>query len=291
MVTISFAVWSSSFHSKSSYAAQKRLTKDASRYIVRSVISNDIVPQRHNIERVRRETRRRSVTIASIAELTPRMRRITFTGDLADFESASYDDHIKLYFPLQPGGDETLARNITPRSFRPADAALTVDIALHDGPIGNWARDAVAGAPAWIGGPRGSYVIPMDFDWYLLTGDETALPAIGRRLEELPAGARVFVIAEVSDAAEEQRFSAPAGASITWLHRGGDAASTPSGLPQAIAAFTPPPGDGYVWVACESESATHIRAELVARGLPKDWLRVAAYWKRNVGDVHETLND
>jgi NADPH-dependent ferric siderophore reductase len=255
------------------------------------VISNDIVPQRHTIERVRRETRRRTVTIASISELTPRMRRITFTGDLADFESTSYDDHIKLYFPLRPGSEETLSRNITPRSFRPAEQSLTVDIALHDGPIGNWARDAVAGAPAWIGGPRGSYVIPMDFDWYLLTGDETALPAIGRRLEELPVNARVFVIAEVTDAGEEQRFTAHAGSTITWLHRGGDATSAASMLPQAIEGFTPPPGDGYVWVACESESATQIRTSLIARGLPKDWLRVAAYWKRNVGDVHETLND
>ena len=256
------------------------------------MISNDIAAQqKHKIERVRRETRRRSVTIASITELTPRMRRITFTGDLADFESASYDDHIKLYFPLHPGTDELLSRNITPRSFRPAGASLTVDIALHDGPIGNWARDAVAGAPAWIGGPRGSYVIPMDFDWYLLTGDETALPAIGRRLEELPDDARVFVIAEVADASEEQRFTTRPGTSITWLHRGGDAMSVASTLPQAVAAFTPPVGEGYVWVACESESATQIRSALVLRGLPKAWLRVAAYWKRNLGDVHETLND
>ena len=50
-------------------------------------MSETIPSERHKIERVRRETRRRSVTIERIAELTPGMRRITFTGDLADFEA------------------------------------------------------------------------------------------------------------------------------------------------------------------------------------------------------------
>ena len=57
-----------------------------------------------------------------------------------------------------------------------------------------------------VGGPRGSFIVPDDFDWYLLAGDETALPAIGRRLEELPAGTRALVVIEVADAGEEQRF-------------------------------------------------------------------------------------
>jgi NADPH-dependent ferric siderophore reductase len=252
----------------------------------------NVVPERHKIERVRRETRRRNVTIASIEDITPRMRRITFTGELDGFDSASYDDHIKVFFSPSGDSEQTISRNITPRRYDPGAQTLCIDIALHDGPIGNWARTAKTGDAAWVGGPRGSYVIPMDFDWYLLTGDETALPAIGRRLEELPAGARAFVIAEVADAGEEQRFTSRATLDVTWLHRGADAAaSTASGLPAALERFTAPAGDGYAWVACESDVAKEIRTALVARGFNKDWLRVAAYWKRNVGDVHETLND
>jgi NADPH-dependent ferric siderophore reductase len=45
-----------------------------------------------------------------------------------------------------------------------------------------------------IGGPRGSFIVPMDLDWHLLVGDATALPAIARRLSELPASATVFAI-------------------------------------------------------------------------------------------------
>jgi NADPH-dependent ferric siderophore reductase len=28
---------------------------------------------------------------------------------------------------------------------------------------------------------RGSFILPTDFDWHLLIGDETALPALARR--------------------------------------------------------------------------------------------------------------
>jgi NADPH-dependent ferric siderophore reductase len=52
-----------------------------------------------------------------------------------------------------------------------------------------------------------------------------------------------------------------------------------------------PPGDGYVWAAGESAVARGLRADFVARGVRREWLRVSAYWKRDAADVHETLND
>ena len=64
-----------------------------------------------------------------------------------------------------------------------------IDFVLHgDGPAASWAANAVAGSLVGQGGPRGSLVVSDDFDWYLLAGDETALPSIARRLEELPPG-------------------------------------------------------------------------------------------------------
>jgi NADPH-dependent ferric siderophore reductase len=245
---------------------------------------------RHRIERVRHELRRRAVTVAAVTGLTPRMRRLTLAGDdLAGFASPAYDDHIKLFFPV--GSGDVAARNITPRRFDAAARTLDVDIALHDGPIGTWARDVAIGASAWIGGPRGSTVVPADFDWYLLMGDETALPAIGRRLEELPNGARAIVIAEVAGPGDEQPFTSRAATEITWLHRDGADAGTTTQLQAALARLTLPPGEGYLWAACEFDAARAIHADLVGRGAPREWMRVAAYWKRNSADVHETLND
>ena len=60
-----------------------------------------------------------------------------------------------------------------------------------------WAAQAQRGETLTLGGPRGSFIIPTTYDWHLLIGDETALPAISRRLAELPAGARAVVLAEV----------------------------------------------------------------------------------------------
>ena len=79
--------------------------------------------------------------------------------------------------------------------------------------------------------------IPLEFDWYLFIGDETALPAIGRRLEELPAGSHAVVIAEVEDAAEEQSFTSKAKLRIHWVHRhGAPLSTTPSRIDSRAAA-------------------------------------------------------
>lgn len=76
---------------------------------------------------------------------------------------------------------------------------LTIEFALHgDGPAANWAAKAVPGSHLVVAGPRGSFVIPKDYDWHLLVGDETALPAVARRLEELPASTRAIVVLQAS---------------------------------------------------------------------------------------------
>jgi hypothetical protein len=49
---------------------------------------------------------------------------------------------------------------------------------------------------AHIGGPRGSLVVPTDLEWQWLIGDESALPAIARRLEELGDAVAVTVLVD-----------------------------------------------------------------------------------------------
>lgn len=102
---------------------------------------------------------------------------------------ASFDDHIKLL--LDVGDAEPVRRDYTPRHFDVRAQELTLEFALHgDGPAAQWAAQAQPGHRATVAGPRGSFIIPMDYDWHLLVGDDTAIPAIARRLEELPSGAR-----------------------------------------------------------------------------------------------------
>jgi NADPH-dependent ferric siderophore reductase len=262
--------------------------------------------------RVRHETKSRLLQVRDVSRLTPKMVRVVVGGDaLAGFVSASYDDHVKLFFP-HPGEEKPVlptpspngptypegvkrpaARDYTPRRYDAAANTLTLDFVLHDaGPATAWAAQARPGHFLGVGGPRGSFVIPDDFDWYLFAGDETALPAIGRRLEELPANTRVLVVAEVADKKEEQRFSGRASVEVRWLHRDGAAPGTTALLQDAVAGLSLPPGEGYAWVATEAATAKALRRHLVEeRGLDKERVKAAAYWKRGDIAVHETYND
>jgi NADPH-dependent ferric siderophore reductase len=152
-------------------------------------------PQRE-IRRVRHEVKRRRLTVDQISPVTPKMLRITLAGEeLAGFTSLGFDDHVKLFFPTESTSepeptDRPPMRDYTPR-YDAGTGLLHIDFAIHDaGPATDWALRARVGDSLTIGGPRGSAIIPMEFDWHLFIGDETALPAIGRRLEELPAGSR-----------------------------------------------------------------------------------------------------
>lgn len=262
--------------------------------------------------RVRHETKMRLLEVREVSRLTPKMVRIVVGGEaLAGFVSAAHDDHVKLFFP-QPGQDKPVlpspspngpvypegalrpaARDYTPRRYDAAANTLAIDFVLHgEGPATTWAAQARPGQFLGVGGPRGSFIVPDDFDWYLLAGDETAVPAIGRRLQELPAGARVIAVIEVADAAEEQIFDTRAQLQLHWLHRKGAAAGDHALLQKALSALSLPPGEGYAWVAAEASAAKALRRYLVdQRGLPKDRVKAAAYWKQGAAAVHETYDD
>jgi NADPH-dependent ferric siderophore reductase len=262
--------------------------------------------------RVRHETKRRMLQVRDVSRITPKMARIVLAGDdLAGFVSAAHDDHIKVFFPppgeekpvfpdLTPNGPvypegapRPAARDYTPRRYDPTTNTLTIDFVLHgDGPATVWAAQVRPGSFLGVGGPRGSFIVPDDFDWYLFAGDESALPAIGRRLEELPASARVIVVAEVADAAEEQKFTTHARLETHWLHRDGAEPGDPSLLQGAVAALKLPGGEGYAWVAAEAAPAKSLRRVLVDQhGLRKDRVKAAAYWKHGAVAVHETYDD
>lgn len=238
---------------------------------------------KHEITRVRHELRRRLLTVSAVERITLQMRRITLTSpELHDFVSASFDDHVKLVFP---GSDDTpVMREYTPRSFDTANTTLVLDFALHDaGPATQWAMTAKIGDSLQIGGPRGSAVIPDDFDWYLMVGDETALPAIGRRLEELRGNVPVasFVIGEA------QSITTKANWTPHWIARDGasdDAALLRSALDKHVL----PAGEGFVWIAAEAAAARSLRSYMVeTRGHPKAWTKAAGYWTRGKADTSE----
>ena len=255
--------------------------------------------------RHRHATRLRLLTVANVTDITPLMRRVRLTGDMENFVSPGHADHIKAFFfpegvapklpPVGPNGAEFAPgerpemRDYTPRFWNVAEGWIDLDFVLHgDGPAASWAAAAAPGKTLVIGGPRGSIVVPMAYDWYLLVGDETALPAIGRRIEEFPEGAKVLAIVEVDNPAEEQRFETRAELTLTYLHRNGAPAGTTTLLHDAVAAARFPQGDAYAYIAGESQMSKAVRAHLTEqRGFNPEWVKAAGYWLLGVADAHE----
>jgi NADPH-dependent ferric siderophore reductase len=228
--------------------------------------------------RVRHELRQREVEVLQSAAIGANFISVTFKGDaLEDFASASFDDHVK-FISVDANG-ELVRRIYTPRHFNREARELTIEFACHGaGKASDWARHAVAGQRAVIVGPSVSLIIPMDYDWHLLAGDVTALPAIHRRLDELPSPAKVIVIV-AADAADRRDFATAAQLELQWV-------SSTDDLVAAIHAIARPPGEGFAWCAGEASQMARVRETLArGKGLPKVAMRVAAYWKRGaVGD-------
>jgi NADPH-dependent ferric siderophore reductase len=237
------------------------------------------------------------LTVKSADKIAAHMLRITLTGDLGGFTSLGFDDHVKLFFPdgatNAEGAPTMLARDFTPRRYDAAANTLEIDFAIHDaGPATRWAAQAKPGDTLALGGPRGSFVIPTAYDWHLLAGDETALPAISRRLEELPAGARTVVVVEVDGPADEIALPTKTNASVTWAHRNGAAAGASDALARTLASLKWPNGDYYAWIACESLIAKALRKQLIAdHGANPKWMRAAGYWRRGAVAVHDVIED
>lgn len=259
------------------------------------------------VSKVRHEIRQRTLQVKRIEQLTPAMRRIVVGGEQLDgFYSPSFDDHVKLFIPSAPGekplfpqvGPDgkrlpdvpvSVMRDYTPRHYNPESQELTLDFVLHEGGVAtDWARHAKVGDYLGTGGPRGSFIIPHEFDWHCLIGDETALPAIARRLAELPADKPVLAIIETRQAAARLNFQTCTNLDLRWVlaEPGADGKA----LEKAVQQLSLPTGEGFVWAAGEYTAIKNIREHCVgALGLDKSRIRASSYWRRGVDDAHETF--
>ncbi len=234
------------------------------------------------IERVRHDLKMREVEVARIEQLSPGFVSITFKGAaLSDFTSLSFDDHVKFMF--DDTGGEQVRRDYTPRRFDRQACEVDLEFALHGhGGAAEWARNATVGSTAIIGGPRGSMILPLEMDWHLLVGDASALPAVTRRLEELPSAARVQAVLLV-DAADRRELATQANADVHWV-------ASNEELLQALKDLPLPSGAGLAWGGGEASLMVQVRQLLIDKGLPRQAARISAYWKQGVADHHEHLD-
>ena len=241
----------------------------------------------------------REMRVVSSHQLTPHMRRVRLSGtDLARFSTGGL--HVRLLFPpkgrvpvwphagpaalpVWPEGDDQLVTRVyTIRRIDPAAGHVDIDVVLHDPPGAGcrWSREAQPGDPVGMLGPGGGDVGQAEST--ILLGDETALPAIGRILEEMPAEARGHALIEVDGPDDEQPLHHPPGVALRWLHRNGAPAGTTTLLEDALRTVVTPGGPPpFVWAGYEFEAFKAIRRfcrkEL---GLKKNGHLVVAYWRR-----------
>ena len=268
-------------------------------------IPEHLLPRR---QRYPAEVRR--VRVLRCGRISPGVISLTLGGEaLRGFTSLGFDDHFKLM--LAPGRGQPLLlptlregrpvwpadleaaqrpvmRDYTPRHFDPLALELDLEVALHgEGHADAWARQARPGDEVGIGGPKGSFVLPEGLDWSVLAGDETALPAIARRLEELPVGARVHVFVELADPADRRSLSSQAQVDLHWLQRPPGQAG--QALLQALREWPLPQGLGHTWAAGEAAAMAALRHHWQSLGQPAALMRVSAYWKQGQAGHHENL--
>ena len=240
----------------------------------------------------------REVEVLRSTRIGSGLVRLTFGGPgTAGFEAHAPDEHVRLVFP---GPDGTLrlpepdgfmlswpkpfpvTRKYTVRRYDPVTGELDLDFVLHGaGVASDWARTARPGMTVHVAGPPGGLVVPDTYDRYLLGGDLTALPAIARRLEELPPTAAGWTVVEVAADSERIELAAPPAMEIRWVRSGE--------LARAVREVEVPEGERvFVWLAGEAGALKPLRRWV------RDDLRLAAddyditgYWKRGAADYDD----
>lgn len=250
------------------------------------------------VERIRHPLKARHVQLVERRQISPGFVRVTLAGpQLEGFVSAGFDDHVKFILPQagqeRPGlptmvdgrpvfdGERPTMRDYTPLHFDAQRLTLELEFALHGaGPAADWAAKAPLGQWVGIAGPRGSMVVSSSLDWHWLLGDESAMPAIERRLAELPASAKAVVRVQLGQAHDRREWRTAAALDLQWV----------DDLVQAAEGLQLPAGDGFIWAAGENSAMATLRRAIMAKpGVDARRMRIASYWKPGAADHHEEL--
>jgi NADPH-dependent ferric siderophore reductase len=178
-----------------------------------------------------------------------------------------------------PPGQQPVTRTYTLRRADEQRQQVVIDFVVHGdaGIAAPWAARAEPGDLLALSGAGGAYRPDPGYDWHLLIGDESALPAICSALDALPADARGIAYLETSDPGEYLDAAAPAGLDVVWLHRP-EPGSQPRLLADALLAGPWLPGRADVFAHGERESMKAVRAALKARSGDGDQLSLSGYW-------------
>ncbi|PPG39402.1 siderophore-interacting protein [Pseudoclavibacter sp. RFBA6] len=238
------------------------------------------------------------LTVVRTERLSRSLVRVHFSGaNLDDFDLEHADTYLKLHFGAGVGELELpfdlqelratlpidqvpVRRTYTVRGIDRASGTVSVDFVVHGdaGVAGPWARDAKPGDVIVASTPHGAYSPLPDSDWHLICGDESALPAIARTLEAMPADAKGAVLLEVAGDEDHIPLGAPTGVAVTWIHRGEHGGYDRQLLAAAVEELDLPDGRVQVFAHGEREQMKRLRKNFSARGIDRSQLSLSGYW-------------
>lgn len=227
-----------------------------------------------------------SATVSEIEELTPRMRRIRFSGPRLQALAWTPGQHVR----LQVAGLLESVLRLHPhdalRTYSIYDAdpdSGTLDIVMlnHDfdpttmTPARHWATAVSIGDHVQITRPQGNFVIRRDAPYLLFAGEETASVAFAAMLRTLQPDTDVYGVIEAAAAADLPPLARP----VTHVERGEASAANSPALADALRALQLPEHPGIAYLAGEARTIQTLRKILITeRGWDRRQIRTKPFW-------------
>ncbi len=239
------------------------------------------------------------VTVTTVTSVTPNMQRITLQSEsLKDFPSNCEGGYIKLLFTpsgetdpkLLAENERPVMRTYTVRKFDASTASIEVDFVRHItqdlgcGFAARWAMDAKVGDTISIVGPGIIEDMNTEADWFAMSADMTALPALSAKIRRLPANAQGFAVIKVVSEQDIQPIQAPENMTVKWIFEDED-------LEKAVRAQPWLEGTASVWCACEFDSMRALRQYFRnEKEVDRENIYISSYWKQGVSeDGHKLI--
>ena len=226
-------------------------------------------------------SKKHNVTVCEAEMLSPRLRRIRFTGKRLREMGWSPGDKVKLRVHGK-------SRTYTPSALNVDIGWMDIVFFLHgNGPASRWAAEAKVGDRVVLGKPEKSIKHSKKApDWAMFLGDETTVGLAVALLSSLPSSTKIVgaIELEPTDAGALNKL----GLSLSSVIRGdhyGDA------LIDWLEGSHVPEGRGAIWIAGESVTVRTLKRMLNAQDLSKTTVKTKGYWKSKHRRVRSHSDD
>lgn len=231
--------------------------------------------------------------------LTPHYIRVVLESDAMNiYADARVGDNNKIIVPetkggtvelpifekgrfVTPSGRRPLIRTYTMRSLDLENNLMAIDFVAHgeEGPASRWAINAEVGDELGVLMKVKSKPLYQLADWYVITGDHTALPVVSVILETLPSDAKGIAVIEVYGEEDILELEKPAGIEVRWkfnAHPGEESALVPFFNDLILQN----PENSFIFAAAEYHAINEIQQILKnTPNLDRQSWRTSAYWK------------